>query len=80
VRRVGRQYPGRSEQASVAASLVYYTLFRLRDGDPGDEDTARRVAADYRACYGAPLTLPEPAKGAALPPCWEVVRACGSGR
>jgi hypothetical protein len=63
---------GRSEQASVAASLVY-TLFRLRDGDPADKDTARRLAANYRACYGVPLTLPEPAKGAAIPPCWRAI-------
>jgi hypothetical protein len=38
----------------VAAGLVYFTLFRLHDGDPADEDTARRLAAEYRACYGAP--------------------------
>jgi hypothetical protein len=69
LQRAGRLYPGRSEQASVAASLVYYTLFRLRDGDPADEDMARRLAADYRACYGVPLTLPEPSKGALIPPC-----------
>jgi hypothetical protein len=64
----------------VAAALVYFTLFRLQEGDPEDEDTARRRAADYRACYVIPLTLPEPAKGAALPPCWEVVSAGGAGR
>jgi hypothetical protein len=73
LRGAGKHYPGRSEQASVAASLVYYTLFRLHD-DPADEETARRLAAESRACYGVPLTLPEPAKGAAIPPCW---RAAG---
>ena len=72
LRDAGKRYPGRSEEASVAASLVYYTLFRLHDGNPEDEETARRLAADYRACYGAPLTLPEPAKGAAIPPCGRV--------
>jgi hypothetical protein len=90
LRRVGRLYPGRSEQASVAASLLYYTLFQLRDGDRADEDTARRLtagyracacwrrlAAEYRACYGIPLTLPSPVKGAALPPC---SRAAGLDR
>jgi hypothetical protein len=35
---------------------------------PEDEKSARRLAAEYRACYGVPLTLPEPAKGAAIPP------------
>jgi hypothetical protein len=79
LRRAGRHYPGRSEQASVAASLVYYTQFRLRDGNP-DEETARRLAASYRACSGVPLTLPEPAKGAAIPPCWRVVGAGSAGR
>jgi hypothetical protein len=80
LRRVGRLYPGRSELAATAASLVNYSLFRLHDGDPQDEDTARRLAADYRACYGVPMTLPEPARGAALPPCWRVVSAGGAGR
>jgi hypothetical protein len=55
----------------VAAPLVYFCLFRLEDGDPEDEETARRLAADYQACYGLPLTLPEPAKGAAIPPFWQ---------
>jgi hypothetical protein len=73
LRRAGRLYPGRSEQAAVAASLVNYSLFRLQDGDPSDEDTARRLTAAYRACYGVPLTLPEPAKGAARPPYWQNV-------
>jgi hypothetical protein len=73
LRRVGRYYPGLSEQAAVAAALVYFTLFRLHDGDAEDEETARRLAADYRASYGVPLTLPEPAKGAAVPPCWRAV-------
>jgi hypothetical protein len=68
LRAVGRRYPGRSEEASVAAALVYFTLFGLHDGDPEEEATARRLAAEYRTCYGAPLTLPEPAKGAAIPP------------
>ena len=80
LRRVGRSYPGRPEEASVAASLVCGTLFRLRDGDRADEDTARRLVADYRAGYGVPLTLPEPAKGAPIPPCWGVVTAGGPGR
>jgi hypothetical protein len=52
----------------VAAALVYFTLFGLHDGSPEEEATARRLVADYRACYGVPLTLPEPAKGAAIPP------------
>jgi hypothetical protein len=79
LRGAGKRYPGRSEQASVAASLVYYTLFRLQEGNPADEDTARRLAADYRACYGVPLPLPEPAKGAALPPCWQAASAAAAG-
>ena len=79
LRRVGRLYPGRSEEASVAASLVYSTLFRLRDGDPADEETARSMPADYRACYGIPLTLPHPAKGAAIPPCWRAASAGAAG-
>jgi hypothetical protein len=58
----------------VACALVSFTLFGLHDGDPEDEETARRLAAESRACYGGPLTLPEPAKGAAIPPCW---RAAG---
>jgi hypothetical protein len=77
LRRVGRSYPGRSEEAAVAAALVYFTLFRLHDHNPEDEETARRLAADYRACYGTPLTLPSPANGAAIPPCW---RAAGLDR
>jgi hypothetical protein len=67
LRRVGRLYPGRSEQAATAASLVNYSLFRLRDGDPADEETARRLAAEYRACYGILFTLPAD-KGAPTPP------------
>jgi hypothetical protein len=81
LRGVGRIYPDRSEEASVAAALVYFTLFGLRDGNPGDEETARRLAADYRACYAIPLTLPEPQKGAAIPPSWRaagLVRGGGS--
>jgi hypothetical protein len=27
----------------------------------------------YRACYGVPLALPEPKRGAAIPPCWRAV-------
>jgi hypothetical protein len=69
LRWAGKRYPGRSEQASVAASLVYYTLFRLQEGNPADEDTARRLAADYRAGYGMPFTLPAD-KGAPIPPGW----------
>jgi hypothetical protein len=71
---VGRTYPDRPEEASVAAALVYFTPFDLHDGNADDEETARRLAADYQACYGIPLTLPEPQKGAAIPPCW---RAAG---
>jgi hypothetical protein len=73
LRGVGRRYPGLSEEAAVACALVYFTLFRLHDGDPGDEETAGRLAADYLACSGVPLTLLEPVKGAALPPCWRAV-------
>jgi hypothetical protein len=80
LRGVRQVYPARSDEASVAASLVNYCLFRLRDRNPADEDTTRRLAADYRAGYGVPLTLPEPAKGAAIPPCWGVVSAGGGGR
>jgi hypothetical protein len=69
LRAAGRHYPGRTEEASVAASLVCTTLFGLRDGNAQDEETARRLGADYRDCYGVPLTLPSPAKGAAIPPC-----------
>ena len=76
LRGVGRIYPGRPEEAAVSASLVGFTMFRLHDGDAADEKTARRLAAEYRACYGIPLTLPEPQKGAAIPPCW---RALGAG-
>jgi hypothetical protein len=68
LRGVGRRYPGRSEEAAACA-LVYFTLFRLHDSDPEDEKTARRLAAEYRACYRVPLTLPEPKRGAAMPPC-----------
>jgi hypothetical protein len=73
LRAAGKRYPGRSEQASVAASMVYYTLFRLHDGNPEDEQKACRLAADYRASYGIPLTLPAD-KGAPIPPCWQVAR------
>jgi hypothetical protein len=69
LRGVGRRYPGRSEEAVVAASLVYFTLFRLHDGDPQDEAAARRLAADAYpsgpAEAAAPTidvtALPEPA-------------------
>jgi hypothetical protein len=47
---------------------------RLRT-DHEAEETVRQ-AAEYRACYGVPLTLREPAKGEAIPPCW---RAAGAG-
>jgi hypothetical protein len=47
LRGVARLYPGRSEAAAVAAALVYFSLFRLHDGDPSDEDTARRLTAAY---------------------------------
>jgi hypothetical protein len=73
LRGAGKRYPGRPEQASVACALVYFTLFRLRDA--ADEETARRLAADYLACYGLPLTLPD-GRGGPLPPCW---RAAGPG-
>jgi hypothetical protein len=73
LRDVGRRYPGRSEEAAVACALVYFTLFRLHDGNADDEETARRLAAEYRACYGGPLTLPSPGKGAAIPPCSRAV-------
>jgi hypothetical protein len=42
LRGVGRRYPGRTEEAAVSASLVYFTLFRLYDGDPR---TKRRPTA-----------------------------------
>jgi hypothetical protein len=80
LRGVGRRYPGRSEEASVAAAVVYFTLCRLQDGNPADEDTARRLAAEYRACYGVPMMLPEPAKGTAIPPCWPAASVSGAGR
>jgi hypothetical protein len=67
LRGVGRRYPGRSEKAAVAGALVYFTLFGLREDNPKEEATARRLAANYRSCYGIPLTLPDPAKGAAIP-------------
>jgi hypothetical protein len=70
---VRRIYPDSFEEASVAAGLVYSTLFRLQDGEPADEETARRLATDYRACYGLPFTLPAD-KGAPIPPGW---RAAG---
>jgi hypothetical protein len=53
-RVVGRRHPGRSEEAAAACALVDFTLSGLHDGDPEEEATARRLAADYRACYGAP--------------------------
>jgi hypothetical protein len=74
LRAVARRYPDRSEEAAVACALVYFTLFCLHDGNPEDEKTARRLAAEYRACYGVLLTLPEPVQLAAVPPCW---RAAG---
>jgi hypothetical protein len=67
LRGTGRHYPGWSEEASVAAVLVYYTLFRLRDGNQADEVSARRLAAEYRAGYGRPFTLPADT-GAPIPP------------
>jgi hypothetical protein len=70
LRGVGRRYPGRSEKAAAACALVYFTLFCPHDGNSEDEKTARRLAAGYRACSGVPLTLPEPKRGAAVPPCW----------
>jgi hypothetical protein len=79
LRYLGRAYPGRSEQARLAANLVYHALFLLQGGSSVDEETARRLAADYRQCYGIPLTLP--AEGGPIPPCWRVVsvgRAGGS--
>jgi hypothetical protein len=59
LRELGRVYPGRSEQARLAANLVYCALRRLRGGSPAEEETARRLAADYRACYGVAFTLPD---------------------
>jgi hypothetical protein len=81
LRGVGRRYPGLSEKAAVASALVYFTLFCLHDGDHEDEKSARRLAAEYRACYGVLLTLPERVKGAVIPPCGRVAgldRAGGS--
>jgi hypothetical protein len=40
LRGVGRRYPSRSEEAAVAASLVYFALFGLHDGNPEDEEKA----------------------------------------
>jgi hypothetical protein len=77
LRGVGRRYPGRPEEAAVACALVYFTLVGLHDGNPEEEAAARHLAAEYRARYGIPLMLPEPQKGAAIPPCW---RATTAGR
>jgi hypothetical protein len=76
---VERLYPGRPEESSVAASLVYLTLFGLQDGDPADEQTARRLADEYHACYDLPLTFPRGSPP--IPPCWRaagLVRPGGS--
>src|SRR5262249_32703593 len=67
---LARVYPGRSEQARLAANLVYRALCRLQAGSPADEETARRLAADYRACYGVPFTFPEN-RGEWPPPSWQ---------
>jgi hypothetical protein len=77
VRDLGRAYPGRSEQARLAANLVYRALFLLRGGSSVDEETARRLAADYRECYGVPLTLP--AEGGSIPPCWRFISVSRAG-
>jgi hypothetical protein len=42
----------------VACALVYFTLFRLHDGDPADEETARRLAAERGGCAGQPTHCP----------------------
>jgi hypothetical protein len=55
-----RLYPGRPVQACFAANLIYCALFSLHEGNSADEDCARRLADDYRACYGVAFTLPDP--------------------
>ena len=74
LRYLGRAYPGRSEQARLGANLVYRALFLLQAGSSVDEETARRLAADYQACYGVSFTLPE--DGTGRPPWWQ---AAGKG-
>jgi hypothetical protein len=68
LRYLGRAYPGRSEQARLAANLVYRALFLLHEGSSVDEETARRLGADYRGCYGVSFTLPDDVAG--RPPWW----------
>jgi hypothetical protein len=68
LRDLGRVYPGRSEQARLAANLVHHALSSLQEGNSTDEETARRLAADYRACYGVLFTFPDTM--AEWPPLW----------
>jgi hypothetical protein len=59
LRYLGRLYPGRSEEARLAANLIYCSLFSLQEGNSVDEACARRLAAEYRACYGVSFKLPD---------------------
>jgi hypothetical protein len=56
---LSRLYPDRSDQALLAANLIYCTLFSLQEGNSADEESARRLAADYRACYGVSFKFPD---------------------
>jgi hypothetical protein len=64
---LARLYPGRSPEARLAANLLYSVLFSLEESNAANEDSARRLAADYRACYGVtfqfPAELAAPASG-----------------
>jgi hypothetical protein len=63
-----RAYPGRSDRACLAANLVYNSLFLLQGGTSVDEEIIRRLAADYRSCYGLSFKLP--ADLVDRPACW----------
>jgi hypothetical protein len=74
LRYLGRLYPDRSEQARLAANLVYFALETLQEANSVDEESARRLTADYRACYGVSFKFPD---DLTVPACgrWRVPRA-----
>jgi hypothetical protein len=54
-----RLYPGQSKRGRLAANLIYFALLSLQEGSAQDEECARRLAADYRACYGVSFRFPD---------------------
>jgi hypothetical protein len=55
LRALRMYYPGRPDMECLAANLVEYTVSTLDDYPSLAEQVARRLEAEYRACFGGPV-------------------------